>query len=426
MAKKKTDSKNPKEDKLESEEPRKQNSHEGKSPSDALVEHINKEGFEFKNFIGDYFILAIIGYLFILLLLSIIFPPLFAFILWVIIGFGIYKSIETYGEEKPWFTELSGKIQNFGFSAKKDNDSDNEVEDKEEEQEEENVVSYDDYAEKFDEWRVTKDTVASPFISAGNKVSRFSFNSDGMYKFRLWFLILAIPLIWSLLFAGNGILSIIFTVWYLILGFSIMDATVLGNISALLLSYFLIIRIYSHFTNRRKIPFRADMMADYDPYVVSHLFQSPKSKSTVSITSKALLLDFIGGWFIIIFLMFTSSTASINDIFGLKLTTDFSDFFSLAIVLILFAIAVPIVEELLFRGLLLDALSETYGTWTSIFISSVIFAVLHLSPIGILNAFWGGMIYGYLRIKTNSLWPGIILHALWNGHLEILNFFYFV
>jgi membrane protease YdiL (CAAX protease family) len=168
------------------------------------------------------------------------------------------------------------------------------------------------------------------------------------------------------------------------------------------------------------------MMADYDPYVVSHLFQSPQNKSTISVTSKALLLDFIGGWFIIIFLMFTGSTASISDIFGLKSTANFSEFFSLTIILILFAVAVPIVEELLFRGLLLDTLSETYGTWTSIIISSVIFAVLHIYPLSILNAFWGGMIYGYLRIRTNSLWPGIILHALWNGHLEILNFFYFV
>ncbi len=405
----------------------KQTSHERKtSPSSALVEHINKEGFELKNFIGDYFTFMILGYLLTLLLLSIIFSPLSAFILWVIIGFGIYKSIETYGEEKPWFTQLSEKIQNFGFSTKTDNDFYNEVEEKEEEEpeEEENVVSYDDYAEKFDEWRVTKDTVASPFVSAENKVSNFSFNSDGMYKVRLWLLILIVPIIWVLIF--GFVLPEIFTVWYLILGFSSIDSYVLGSIGALVLSYFLIIRIYSHCTNQRKIPFRTDMMADYDPYVVSHLFQSPQNKSTISVTSKALLLDFIGGWFIIIFLMFTGSTASISDIFGLKSTANFSEFFSLTIILILFAVAVPIVEELLFRGLLLDTLSETYGTWTSIIISSVIFAVLHIYPLSILNAFWGGMIYGYLRIRTNSLWPGIILHALWNGHLEILNFFYFV
>ena len=364
----------------------------------------------------------VLAYVIILMILSFIFPSSVAFILWISIGFGIYKAVEKYGEDIPWFSEVLEKIQNFGFSTKKDDDSDKE----ETELEEEQPINLENYAEKFDEWRVTKDTVSAPFISAGDKISRFSFNSDGMYKFRLWFFILTIPLIWVILFGGGGILPIIFGVWYLILGFSMMDATILGNISALFLSYFIIIRIYSYFTNRRKIPFRTDMMSDYDPYVVSHLFQYPRRKSSFSITSKALLLDFVGGWFIIIFLMFTDSTASINNIFGLKSITDYSEFFSLIVVLILFAIAVPMVEELLFRGLLLDALSEAYGSWFAIFISSAIFAVLHVSPLGILNAFWGGMIYGYLRIRTNSLWPGIILHALWNGHLELLNFFVFV
>jgi len=114
----------------------------------------------------------------------------------------------------------------------------------------------------------------------------------------------------------------------------------------------------------------------------------------------------------------------ISDIINSK-SIDVSNFFSLTIALILFAVAVPIIEELLFRGLILDTLSESYGSWTSIIISSVIFALLHIYPLSILNAFWAGMIYGYLRIRTNSLWPSIILHGLWNGHLEILEFFYF-
>tara|TARA_B110000263_G_scaffold235095_1_gene233275 strand:- start:457 stop:960 length:504 start_codon:yes stop_codon:yes gene_type:complete len=165
-------------------------------------------------------------------------------------------------------------------------------------------------------------------------------------------------------------------------------------------------------------------MSDYDPYVVSHLFQYPKDKATLSITSKALLLDFIGGWFIIIFLMLIPSGYIINDILNTK-STDVSNIFSLALALILFAVTVPIIEELLFRGLILDSLSESYGKWTAIIISSVIFAILHIYPLTILNAFWAGIIYGYLRIRTNSLWPSIILHGLWNGHLEILDFFYF-
>ena len=398
----------------------------GKSPTDTLVEHVKKEGFELKNFIGDSLALIIIGYLLILLFYSLLFPPLWSFILWIFTGFILYKSLEAYGNDKTWFSQILDDLGNYGFTGQSkdlENKTEGEVEleIKKEKEEDLNLVNY---TEKFDEWQVAKNTVSGPFISAGEQISAFSFNSEGLYKLRLWVLVLAIPLIWSLIFAGGGVLSIIFTVWYLLLNFSANDAEILGSIGALLLSYFLIIRIYSHCTNKRNIPFSSDIMSDYDPYVVSHLFQYPKDKSTLSITSKALLLDFLGGWFIIIFLMLLPSGYIISDIINSK-SIDVSNFFSLTIALILFAVAVPIIEELLFRGLILDTLSESYGSWTSIIISSVIFALLHIYPLSILNAFWAGMIYGYLRIRTNSLWPSIILHGLWNGHLEILEFFYF-
>jgi len=103
-----------------------------------------------------------------------------------------------------------------------------------------------------------------------------------------------------------------------------------------------------------------------------------------------------------------------------------NEYFSLVMILVLLSVATPVIEELLFRGLILDSLSESYGSWTSIFISSVIFAVLHFfsGPLSILNAFWGGMIYGYVRMRTNSLWPSIFLHSMWNGHIVLLQFFY--
>ena len=418
MAKKKVDFKGRRDD---SESIKEENESELtliESPDDDETEIRELKMTDFTYGIKVFFI--IFAYVLLLAFLTLFLHSSIAFILWILIGIVIYKGVESYGEDKPWFYELSEKIQSFGFSGTQEDDWGEGTKDVEEE----TPVNLENYAEKFDEWRIGKDAVSAPFISAGDKISKFSFNSDGMYKIRLWMLLLIVPFIWVVIF--GLILPEIFGIWYLILGFSSLDSYVLGNIGALFLSYFLIIRLYSHCTNQRKIPFRTDMMSDYDPYVVSHLFQYPQNKNPASLTSKALLLDFIGGWFIIVFLMFAGSTASINDMAGLNASTDLSEFFSLIIILILFAIAVPIVEELLFRGLLLDTLTETYGSWTSIFISSAIFAVLHVYPLSIVNAFWGGMIYGYLRIRTNSLWPGILLHALWNGHLELLNFFYFV
>ena len=393
-----------------------------KSPTDAFVEHAKEESAEFRNFMVRYLPFTIIGYLLILLIFSAIFSPLMAFLLWIATGFGIYKIAENYGAEVPWIKRALENVQNIGFTSTSPDTAPEAVEAGVDESREEKAADLDNYAEKFDEWRLAKDAVSAPFVSAGERISTFSFNSDGLYKFRLWVFVLLVPLLWY--FIITGILPVIFGIWYSILGFSNRnfddDAFVLGSISALFLSYFLLIRLYSHCTNERKIPLNTGIMSDYDPYVVSHLFQNPKGKSTFSITSKALLLDFIGGWFIVIFLTVVSDESPLELVASISV----SKYFSLVTTLILLAVAVPIIEELLFRGLILDSLSESYGSWASIFISSVIFAILHIHPLSILNAFWGGMIYGYVRMRTNSLWPSIFLHSMWNGHIVLLQFLY--
>ena len=390
-----------------------------KSPTDALIGSVGGGDPE----VIRYF-LFLIFYLFILLIFSNFFSPLIAFILWIATGFGIYKVAENYGEEVPWIKQVLEKVQNIGFTSTSPDTTPEAIVAGVDEPEEEKAADLDNYAEKFDEWRVTKDTISPTFVSTGDKIRNFSFNSDGLYKFRLWIFILVVPFFWFLLFAGGGILPTIFGIWYTILGFSIGDATLLSGIVALFLSYFLLIRIYSHCTNKRKIPFDSEIMSDYDPYVVLHLFQNPKGKSTFSVTSKALLLNFIGGWFILIFLTVVQNEAPLENTIFQKI--NINEYFSLVMILVLLSVATPVIEELLFRGLILDSLSESYGSWTSIFISSVIFAVLHFfsGPLSILNAFWGGMIYGYVRMRTNSLWPSIFLHSMWNGHIVLLQFFY--
>jgi len=392
------------------------NSEEGtKSPTEALLRNAGKGDPE----VIKYFLL-LIAYLFILLFLVNSFSSVVSFILWIAIGFAAYKLAEKYGQDIPWISNALETLPNIGFTSTSTEDSIDSEGDSIEPEEEE--IDTTNYAEKFDEWRVTKETVSAPFVSAGERISSFSFNSDGLYKFRLWVFVLLVPILWYIII--TGILPIIFGIWYSIIGFSNQsfddDAFVLGSISALFLSYFLLIRLYSHCTNKRKIPFNTVIMSDYDPYVISHLFQNPKDKAVFSVTSKALLLDFIGGWFILIFLTVVSDESPLELVASISV----SKYFSLVTTLILLAVAVPIIEELLFRGLILDSLSESYGSWASIFISSVIFAILHIHPLSILNAFWGGMIYGYVRMRTNSLWPSIFLHSMWNGHIVLLLFLY--
>jgi len=50
-----------------------------------------------------------------------------------------------------------------------------------------------------------------------------------------------------------------------------------------------------------------------------------------------------------------------------------------------------------------------------VIISSLFFGLIHLDPYTIGMATIGGLIYGFIRIRTGSLWPSIIGHMMWNA-----------
>lgn len=80
----------------------------------------------------------------------------------------------------------------------------------------------------------------------------------------------------------------------------------------------------------------------------------------------------------------------------------------------LVAVAAPVIEETLFRGLLLPGLRTYFGVWTAIIISAAIFSALHFELIGFFPRFALGIGLGYLYIKSGSLYPAIGLHSLNN------------
>ena len=77
-------------------------------------------------------------------------------------------------------------------------------------------------------------------------------------------------------------------------------------------------------------------------------------------------------------------------------------------------IAAPIVEEILFRGYILDAIRKIHGDTVAILGSAGLFGLIHLEPYVVGMASIGGVIYGWVRIKTGSLWPSIVSHMVWN------------
>jgi membrane protease YdiL (CAAX protease family) len=81
---------------------------------------------------------------------------------------------------------------------------------------------------------------------------------------------------------------------------------------------------------------------------------------------------------------------------------------------IVIAVVAPIVEELTFRGLGYSLLAR-YGRWTAIIGTGVAFGFAH----GLVNAFPFLAAFGiglaYLRSRVDSVYPGMIVHGLFNA-----------
>jgi uncharacterized protein len=84
------------------------------------------------------------------------------------------------------------------------------------------------------------------------------------------------------------------------------------------------------------------------------------------------------------------------------------------------AIAAPVVEELLFRGLLQNALAKYLPIWGAIILSSFLFALVHLQPYAIPGLMSLGIAFGYLYHRTGSLRTNIMLHMVNNAAALIL------
>ncbi|MEO8357511.1 MAG: type II CAAX endopeptidase family protein [Chloroflexota bacterium] len=79
------------------------------------------------------------------------------------------------------------------------------------------------------------------------------------------------------------------------------------------------------------------------------------------------------------------------------------------------AILAPLVEEIFFRGFLFQGFRQKYGWVSAMLLSSGIFAVAHLDPVSLIPTFILGSLLAYLYHRSNSVWPGVILHVLVNS-----------
>ena len=101
-------------------------------------------------------------------------------------------------------------------------------------------------------------------------------------------------------------------------------------------------------------------------------------------------------------------TGTISDVFGSGGTG-----LTLAIALVVFL--APFAEELAFRGVITPALVGRIGRWPAILVSGAVFSLYHLTVWVAAPTFVLGCALGWLALSRRTLWPAVLLHALYNG-----------
>jgi uncharacterized protein len=85
-----------------------------------------------------------------------------------------------------------------------------------------------------------------------------------------------------------------------------------------------------------------------------------------------------------------------------------------ATVLLLVCVTPPLLEEVAFRGVILEKIRESFGVRPAAVVVSMLFSVLHLAMLSFIPFAALALVLAALRIRTASLWPSIVGHALFN------------
>ncbi len=145
----------------------------------------------------------------------------------------------------------------------------------------------------------------------------------------------------------------------------------------------------------------------------AHLSWNALGFRTVSIKRS---LKYVFGFpiMIIVFTLLIAGLLSLVGVDASKQNSTQSDFGPLWASIVVTVIFAPVIEEVLFRGILLQQLLARMRAPAAIIVSGLIFAVAHIDPVRMIMVLPLGLYIGYTYYRLNSIWPGIFIHTGWN------------
>ncbi len=120
-----------------------------------------------------------------------------------------------------------------------------------------------------------------------------------------------------------------------------------------------------------------------------------------------MIANYVSNLFLVFFEMFgfTSTYTAVEDPENVQ---------DVILMCISTAVIPPLTEEVAMRGFVMSRMRR-YGNWFAIITSAFIFGVFHGTMAQIPFAFVCGLFIGYAVIATDSIWTGVIIHAINNG-----------
>ena len=90
-------------------------------------------------------------------------------------------------------------------------------------------------------------------------------------------------------------------------------------------------------------------------------------------------------------------------------------------ILLIFAVAPAIIEELAFRGFILSGMESLKNKWQAIIFCSLFFGIAHTVIQQSIITFCIGMVLGVIAVQTRSIIPCMLFHAVHNGLSVLLS-----
>lgn len=161
------------------------------------------------------------------------------------------------------------------------------------------------------------------------------------------------------------------------------------------------------------------------PLVIGLSFLFAKIRKNITI--KEYFLFNKVGWFqflkwSLILLLFTACSDAVTSALGKPIVSDFMvEAYKTAyfppLLWLAFIILAPLYEEILFRGFMFKGIEHSrLGPIGALLITSLTWSMLHIQYdfLIISTIFAGGLLLGWARLKTNSIYIPIVMHALQN------------